>query len=467
MATGSRAATTLLARLSSTSPAFEVWTDPGRIEAYLHDEAARAKEPCAAVLFPRSTAEVAQVLRLASELGVPIVPRGAGSGLSGAAVPSRDSIVLSLERMNRIFTIDEVDAIAVVEPGVITGAIRAAVEEKGLFYPPIPASIDLCTIGGNVATNAGGLCAVKYGVTREYVLGLEVVLPTGDVIETGGRYLKNSTGYNLTQLITGSEGTLGVITKIILRLRPLPRERVTLLAPFRRLSEVSNAVVAILAERIVPPTLELLPKGAVRCVLARHTELSYPFPDHEASLLIELDSRDGASIPGEVETLQKVLERCGSPDPLVATSTAQRDQLWSLRKQIRDSIANSGDFIEADSVVPRRNLPALVEAAETIGKQFHLEVISYGHAGDGNLHTYFRRGETPKTGWETLSKKALTAFFEKTIALGGTLSGEHGIGLLKKEYLPMALSQAQIDLMRRLKKAFDPKNILNPGKVIP
>ncbi|MFH1018763.1 MAG: FAD-linked oxidase C-terminal domain-containing protein [Pseudomonadota bacterium] len=456
-----------LESLRSLPPGLEVWSDPERLEAYAHDEAFRGATAPLAVVFPKNTPEVASIILWARKERMPVIPRGAGSGLSGAAVAISEALVVSLERMNRILEIDEGDGVAVVEPGVITAEIRKAVEAKGLFYPPIPASIDLCTIGGNIATNAGGLCAVKYGVTREYVLGLEVVLPTGDVIETGGRFVKNSTGYNLTQLIVGSEGTLGIVTKIIVKLIPLPKERATLLVPFDSLKTVSAAVVDILGARILPPTLELIPKAAVGCVLARNSTLRFPFPEHAASLLIELDSRDGSALDPQVERLASVLSKTQAADPVLATTSSQRDELWNVRKNIRDSVANSGEYEEADSVVPRRRVPELADAAQEVAAAHGLEVVCYGHAGDGNLHTYFRRGSVSKDEWKARSKGALAEFLRRTIALGGTISGEHGIGILKRDFLPMALSKAQIDLMRRIKRAFDPDNLLNPGKVLP
>ncbi len=457
----------LLQSLRSCCPDLECQTHPEQIEAYGHDEAFRGPTAPAAVVFPKNTADVVRVMLWARKEKTPIIPRGAGSGLSGAAVPLSEAVVVSLERMNKILEIHEGDGVAVVEPGVITGEIRKAVEAQGLFYPPIPASVDLCTIGGNVATNAGGMCAVKYGVTREHVLGLEVVLASGEVIQTGGRFVKNSTGYNLTQLIIGSEGTLGIITKIILKLIPLPKERATLLVPFDSLKTVSTSIVDILGGRLLPPTLELIPKAAVSCVLARNSELHFPFPDHAATLLIELDSRDGSSLEPQLEDLAKILARTQAAEPVLAMTSTQRDEIWNVRKNVRDAVANSGDFVEADSVVPRRRVPELVEAAQEVASSNGLEVVCYGHAGDGNLHTYFRHGNHPKEEWANRSKLALTEFLRRTVALGGTISGEHGIGILKRDFLPMALSKAQIELMRKIKRAFDPDDLLNPGKVLP
>ena len=264
-----------------------MWTDPEKLAPYARDEASTGKLPLA-VAFPVDAAEVAAVMRWASAHRVPVIPRGAGSGLSGAAVPLADAVVLSLERMNRILSIDAESMTATVEPGVITGDIRRAAAAAGLLYAPIPASLDFCTIGGNVATNAGGLCAVKYGVTREHVLGLEAVLPTGETIVTGGALAKSSTAYNLTQLLCGSEGTLAVIVKIILKLLPLPAETVTMLAPFDSVDALAKAVVAVVSGTVIPATMELLPRSAVRCVLAKHPEYSYPFPETTASLLLRV-----------------------------------------------------------------------------------------------------------------------------------------------------------------------------------
>jgi glycolate oxidase len=456
-----------LGRLREKLSALEIVSEADRLEGYCRDEAFKGGIAPIAVAYPRNTLEVVEIVRWARRENTPLIPRGAGTGLTGGAVPISKALTVSLEKMNRILEIHEGDGVAVVEPGVITGEIRKAAEAEGLFYPPIPASIDSCSIGGNIATNAGGLCAVKYGVTRDYVLGLEVVLPTGEVIETGGRFMKNSTGYNLTQLIVGSEGTLGIVTKIILKLIPLPKERATLLVPFDSLRAVALAITEIFRNRILPPTLELIPQAAVKCVLARHNDLRFPFPDHAATLLVELDSRNGSSLESQMTDLAEVLSPLQAGEPAMATGPAQRDEIWAVRKNVRDAVANFGDYEEADSVVPRHRVPDLVLAADEVAAANDLAVVCYGHAGDGNLHTYFRRGDHAQKDWEVRSQKVLREFFERTVALGGTLSGEHGIGLLKRDFLPMALSGAQIDLMRRLKRAFDPDNILNPGKILP
>lgn len=447
-------------------PPDRVWTDAEKLAAYSRDEASAGRRPIA-VAFPESEAEVAAVLRWANDTRTPVIPRGAGSGLSGGAVPVTDALVLSLERMSRILEIDAEGMTATVEPGVITGDVRRAAAAKGLLYAPIPASVDFCTIGGNVATNAGGLCAVKYGVTREHVLGLHAVLPTGEIVESGAALAKSSTGYNLTQLLCGSEGTLAVITRITLKLLPLPAETMTLLAPFDSVDALAKAVVAVLAGHVIPPTMELLPRAAVRCVLDKHPEYSFPFRDREASLLLEMDGRDADVVADQTAHVAEILQRHGAGEPVLAQTASQRAELWTVRKQVRDSIANTGTYVEADAVVPRKRLPALLAAADAAAAAAGLDHVTYGHAGDGNLHTYFWRGALDDAAWERASKTALTTLFEKTVALGGTLSGEHGIGFLKRDYMPLAFSADMLALMKRLKAAFDPNGILNPHKVLP
>ncbi len=447
-------------------PADRILTDPERIAPYARDEAERGALP-QAVALPISTAEVSAVLRWADARRVPVVPRGAGSGLSGAAVPTAEAIVLSLERMTHVSPVDVDDMTVDAEPGVVTAEIRRAAEAKGLLYAPIPASVDFCTIGGNVATNAGGLCAVKYGVTREHVLGLEAVLPGGETIRTGGKLRKSSTGYNLTQLLCGSEGTLAVITRVTLKLLPLPGARMSMLVPFDSMDDLMRGVLAVLSGPAIPPTLEFLPRAAVRCVLERHPHLAFPFPDVAASLLIECDGATGEEVAQQIERIAERLTALGAGDPVAAGTSTQRDEIWTLRKLVRDSISNSGEYVEADGVVPRRRLPELLAAAEGAAADVGISQISYGHAGDGNLHTYFLRGPLDDRAWAAAAPKALEGLFRRTAALGGTISGEHGIGRSKRDYLPLALSADEIALMRRLKRSFDPNGILNPGKIFP
>lgn len=447
-------------------PEEQLITDADALAAYRSDEATAGDLPLAVALV-QSADDVSKVMRWASHERVPVIPRGAGSGLSGGVVPVGDALILSLEKLNSHLEIHAGSMTATADAGVITGDIRRAAEAQNLLYAPIPASVDFCTIGGNVATNAGGLCAVKYGVTREHVMSLQAVLPTGEIIHTGGEFLKNTTGYNLTQLICGSEGTLAVVTRVTLRLLPLPPERRTMLVPFDSLEQMSDAVLRVLEGPVIPPTMEFLPQEAVDCVLGRHPDYSYPFADKIASLLIEVDGSSEDEVMDDLTAIAEKVKACGAGEPVVAATEAQRESLWTIRKQCRDSIATSGEYVEADSVVPRHRLPQLLAAAHENAKSAGLRVISYGHAGDGNLHTYFLRGDLDDDAWEAASHAALNGFFAETKRLEGTLSGEHGIGLLKRDYMPVALAPHEIDLMRRIKTAFDPQRILNPHKVLP
>ena len=447
-------------------PPQRFWRDAERLAPYAADEAARGKLP-SAVAFPVNAQEVASLMGYAAASGLAVVPRGAGSGLSGGAIPLSDTLIISLEKLDQHLHIDPSAMTAQADAGVITGAIRTAAAEHGLRYAPIPASVDFCTIGGNVATNAGGLCAVKYGVTRQHVLGLQVVLPTGEIIQTGGVLHKNSTGYDLTQLVCGSEGTLGIVTRVTLRLLVAPAAQRSMLVPFPAIEALTAGVLRVLEGTPLPQTMEFLPRSAVECVLARHPDYTFPFREAAACLLIEVDGDSVEDVMEQLTTIAEKLRAAGSEEGIVATTEAQREELWTIRKQCRDSIANSGEYVEADSVVPRARLPELAAAAQAAAELADLEVISYGHAGDGNLHTYFLRGELDDAQWEKRSQEALRSFFETTTALGGTISGEHGIGYTKREYLPLALAPEQIALMRRIKTAFDPEGILNPHKVFP
>lgn len=456
-----------LEKIRVDAPSMVVDHSAKAFEIYSRDESTSSQGFIYAVLFPTTVEEVSIILRHAQEHRIPVVPRGAGSGLSGACVPEVLSFIVSLEKMNRILEIDTQNHQAVVEPGVITGYLRHEAELKGLFYPPIPSSLDYCTLGGNVATNAGGLCAVKYGVTRKYVLGLEAVLPGGDIIRTGGKFVKHTSGYDFTQLLTGSEGTLAIITKITFSLLPFPSERATILVAFESLRNAGQCIAELLSKGIVPPTLELMPREAIDCVLNINRDLSFPFSQESATLLIEMDAFTPTSLQGEVEKLYEIVTTHTNIEPLLAASSSQRDEFWSVRKKIREAIAREANFVEADAVVPRKSLPALIEAAQLSAQEFGLKAVSYGHAGDGNLHTYFQNTNHDETGWQDLQPKVLKHFFDQVVKLEGTISGEHGIGSLKKKYLPLAISERQIDLMRQVKKAFDPYGILNPGKVLP
>ncbi|MCI5071517.1 FAD-binding protein [bacterium] len=451
--------------LNTDHPDIVIMTDHEKCMDYQRDESACTPLFSCPVVFPKSTQDIQNIVKLAHKLKLPIVPRGAGSGLNGACVPIDESIIICFEHMNRLLELDEENFTATVEPGMITGDIRKTVEPKGLFYPPVPASVDYCSIGGNIATNAGGLCAVKYGVTREYVRGLEVVLPNGEVIQTAGPWMKCSTGYDLTQLFTGSEGTLGIVSKIILKLIPLPKHRQTLLIAFDSLDAAAIAVNSLLKQGLSIPTMELIPKEAVDCVKAIY-QYTYPFEQAAASLLIELDAMGEDQIEQQTMKLyESIIDLCAD-EPLMAQNEQQREDLWLFRKSVRNSIVAQGDYVEADSVVARSKIKNLLQAAREVSKKHNTACISYGHAGDGNLHTYFLKQDTPEQEWNAKKELILNDFFTATHKLGGTLSGEHGIGMDKVKFMNITNSQAHLDTMQSIKKALDPHNIMNPGKVL-
>lgn len=417
-----------------------------------------------AVVFPANAEEISLIHRLANRERVPVFPRGAGSGFSGGSLPKGGGVALVTTRMNRIIRIDTDNLLAVVEPGVVTGDLQKAVEKLGLFYPPDPASLGFSTIGGNVAECAGGPRAVKYGVTRDYVLGLEVVLPTGEIITTGGETYKGVVGYDMTRLMCGSEGTLGVITRVILRLLPLPETRATMLAVFDSINGAADAVAAVIRGRIIPTTLEFLDYSALACVEGEFS-LGIP-PEARAVLLIELD--------GEKELVEKQASRIGELmrplgllDFRAAADAVEAEELWKARRLVSPALRKvNPDKINEDIVVPRSRLPDVIRRIDAIREKYDIPIINFGHAGDGNIHVNImidrsRPGESEK------GEKAVRDIFRATLDLGGTMSGEHGVGLSKSPYLSMELTGAQIGAMKAVKKALDPSNILNPGKIFP
>jgi len=403
--------------------------------------------------------EVSQILRLANRERFPIVPRGAGTGMSGGSVPTQGGLVLSFERMNRIIEINEEDFLAVVEPGVVTGDRQRAVEAKGLFYPPDPASHQFCTMGGNVAECAGGLRAVKYGVTKDYVLGLEVVMPTGEIIKTGARTVKSVAGYDLTKLIVGSEGTLGVVTKIIVKLLPLPESVRTLAAFFASVDDAARAASKILAARIVPRALELVDHSALRAV---ETYLKEDLSGGaKAMLLVEVDGSDD-STKRESKCVSEILAESGASGVNFADSPAERERLWKARRAISPALYTiKPKKVNEDIVVPRSKIADILRKIEEIAKKHDLLIVSFGHAGDGNLHVNILvdDADLPR------ADGAVNEIFDATLRLGGSISGEHGIGLTKAAYLPMESGPEAIAVMKRIKQALDPNNILNPGKI--
>jgi glycolate oxidase len=417
------------------------------------------------VVLPGSTKEISEIARLCNEHRVPLVVRGAGTGYTGGAVPTHGGIVVSMERLNRILEIDEANLLAVVEPNVITGELQRAVERVGLFYPPDPASLATSSIGGNVAECAGGPRAFKYGTTKRYVLALEAVLPTGEIVHTGSKAVKNVVGYDVTQLLVGSEGTLAIITRITLRLIPLPPVRATLSAAFTGIRQAVDAVTALIDRRVVPSSIELVDADSLRAV-ERHLGVAVAPTGTDALLIVECDGTK-ASVDEEIARVLAACQDSGSLQIMRADSDADREQVWSVRRQLSLALRATGLLkINHDVVVPRGRVPDLFDAIATIKSRYHLQVASFGHAGDGNIHVNLMIEKTDQAARER-ARQAERELFERVVALEGSISGEHGIGFAKAPYLAIELSPDVIALMKRLKTAFDPNGILNPGKIFP
>ena len=440
--------------------------DEENLNRYGHDETERLLFLPEVVLKPASTEEIASILRICHENKIPVTPRGAGTGLSGGALPHLGGVLLSTERLNKIIQIDERNLQVTTEPGVITEVLQNAVKEKGLFYPPDPSSRGSCFIGGNIAENSGGPKAVKYGVVKDYVLNLEVVLPTGDVIWTGANVLKNSTGYNLTQLLVGSEGTLGIVTKIVLKLIPFPKFDLLMLVPFASLEKASEAVSAIFRAGFVPSALELVEIDALKIVSKMVDSTAVPVDDSIAAhLIIEVDGNNMDVLMSEMEQIAELLTQFEAGEIFFADDAQQKAELWKLRRRVAEAVKTSGYTIEEDTVVPRAELPALIKGVKELGKQYGFHAVCYGHAGDGNLHIRINHPTIKNSHGNEEMTNALTALFELVKSLGGTISGEHGIGLIQKPYMKTVFKDANLYLMREIKKAFDPNNILNAGKI--
>lgn len=419
------------------------------------------------VLKPTKTEDVSAILRYCNENKIPVTPSGARTGLSGGALPIKGGVALSLEKMNKILLIDENNYQVTTEPGVITQVLQEAVKAKGLFYPPDPASKGSCFIGGNIAENSGGPKAVKYGVTADYVLNLEVVLPSGEIIWTGANVLKNATGYNLTQLIVGSEGTLGIVTKIVLRLIPHPTVDMLMLVPFFDAQKACEAVGAIMKTGITPSGLEFMERDAIMWTLNKIPTIQLDVADnHAAHLLIEVDGFDESKLIEECEKIAEVLEQFETGEILFADSQAQKDKLWEVRRKVSEAVKSHSIYKEEDTVVPRYELPNLLSGVKEIGKKYGFQSVCYGHAGDGNLHVNIIKGDLTEDQWENELPKAIREIFTLTVKLGGTISGEHGIGLVQIPYMDIPFTPVSLRLMKEIKQIFDPNNIMNPGKII-
>lgn len=439
-------------------------SDPDILATYSSDETSGFSALPDAVFKAESSEEISILLGVCNKYLIPVTPRGAGSGVTGGAIPVNGGIVLSMEKLNRIIEIDAENMVAVVEPGVITATLQNLVLEKGMMYPPDPASIEICSIGGNIAEGAGGPKAVKYGTTKDYVLGLEVILPDGSIINTGGKYVKNATGYNLAGLIVGSEGTLGIVTKAYLRLIAAPSFTKDILLPFEKLDDAVAAVSTILRNRIVPSVMEFMEKDAIDLV-SRHLNQTIPHPEAGAHLLIQIDGDDEDKLMSEIETISSLVN-VDVEKILFADTKQLREGLWKARRSIREAIEHfSPDFFAEDCVVPRASIAAYVRDVKFYLDSNNFKSVIFGHAGDGNLHVDILRYDMPKNIWDEIIDVVKKEIYHLAIKHGGTITGEHGIGFIRKKFLNLAFEQAQMDLIKRIKAAFDPNNILNPGKI--
>jgi len=455
----------ILAQLEHAVGSAHVRTDLATLQTYGTDALKRG-HPADVVVFPGSTAEVAAIVRVCAAERLPMVPRGGGSGYTGGSVPVLGGVVIALDRMNRILEIDQANLLAVVEPNVITGDLQDAVERVGLFYPPDPSSLRQSALGGNVAECAGGPRAFKYGTTKSYVLGLEAVLPTGEIIETGGKVVKNVVGYDLTQLLVGSEGTLAIITRIILRLVPRPQVQTTIRACFRDVHGAVQAVTNMIRERVVPAALELVDGDSLEAVATSQRTRSLAPPGTGAILLLEVDGGP-AAVMEDAARVEASCHEAGAIEVRRAKDDAERAELWRVRRELSLSLRMIAPIkFNHDVVVPRGRIPELFALIDTLKTRFGLPIPSFGHAGDGNIHVNIM-SDPSHPGEVERAHEAEQVLFEGVVALEGAISGEHGIGFAKARFMSLNLSSDEIALMRRVKQAFDPHGILNPGKIFP
>jgi glycolate oxidase len=446
--------------------ASNVFSDEEVLGNYAHDETEDLHFPPDVVIKPGSAEEISAILKICNQHKIPVTPRGAGTGLSGGALPHLGGVVLSVERLNRIIEIDERNLQVTTEPGVITEVLQDAVKARGLFYPPDPSSRGSCMIGGNISENSGGPKAVKYGVVKDYVLNLEVVLPTGEITWTGANVLKNATGYNLTQLVVGSEGTLCIVTKAVLKLIPLPKHDLLMLVPFRNAENACAAVSAIFMAGYTPSAMEFMERDALEWVMRFVDNSIVPIEaDIQAHLLIEVDGNDLDVLMKDVEGISDIVMQFHSAEILFADDAQQKAELWKLRRRVGEAVKSHSVYKEEDTVVPRAELPVLLKGVKEIGARYGFHSVCYGHAGDGNLHVNIIKGDLTDEQWNGSLKTGIREIFELVKSLGGTISGEHGIGLVQKEYLSIVFDEVQMRLMKQIKKIFDPNNILNAGKI--
>ncbi len=457
----------LLTQFLSICGSQNVFYDKADLEQYAQDQTEDLKFYPEVVARPSNTREISELLKVCNENLIPVTPRGGGTGLSGGALPVHGGLVISMERFNKIISIDEQNLQATVEPGVINQVFQEAVAEKGLYYPPDPASRGSCHLGGNLAECAGGPHAVKYGVTKDYVLNIEMVLPTGEIIWTGANVLKNATGLNLTQLIIGSEGTLGISTKIVFRLVPMPRHNMLLLVPFNSAESACKAVSAVFRAGVIPSAMEFMERDAIDYVM-KYVDVSIQVPPEvKAHLIVEVDGNDPDSLFRDCELITQVMNEHEAGEILFADSAQQKDELWKMRRAAGEAVKSHSVYKEEDTVVPRASLPALLKGVKEIGFKYGFRSVCYGHAGDGNLHVNIIRENLSDDDWNIKVPKGIREIFNLCVKLGGTISGEHGIGWVQKEFIGIAFNETLIGLQKRIKSAFDPNGIMNPGKVFP
>ena len=444
-----------------------VLADEENLQRCASDQTEDLHYPPEVVLQPGTTEEISKIIKHCNEQLIPITARGAGTGLSGGALPVHGGVALDMKRFNKILHVDKRNFQVTTEPGVITQELQEHLKAEGLFYPPDPASKGSCFIGGNVAENSGGPRAVKYGVVKDYVLNLEIVLASGEVIWTGANVLKNATGYNLTQLVVGSEGTLGVITKIVLRLIPAVKHDLLLLVSFRSAMEACAAVNAIFLAGYTPSALEFMERDALEWSMryVQSTGINLP-ADIAAHLLIEVDGNNMDELYRDAEAISQIVQQYDIDEVLFADSHEQKQMLWTLRRKVGEAVKSNSIYKEEDTVVPRAELPELLKIIKELGTEFGLKSVCYGHAGDGNLHVNIVKGTMSDADWNTKLPIGIRRLFKEVVRMGGTLSGEHGIGLVQQEYMDIAFNKVQLGLMKQIKQVFDPNGILNPGKIL-
>ena len=446
-----------------------VWTDPEKMESYCHDEtdAKSYGHMPDAVVFPRTTEEVCKIVKLANRYRVPLVPRGAGSGLSGGAIPHQGGIVVSLERMNKLLELDTANMVAVVEAGMVTNELARTVEEHGLFYAGYPMSLETCFIGGNIAENAGGGKAIKYGVTGRYILGIELVTPTGDAVWLGGKLSKDVTGYDLKSLVIGSEGTLGIVTKAIVKLIGLPTARADLLVLFKTPKEAIDTVPVILTRGIVPTSIEFMDRLSIQ-TSCRYLNETLPYEEAGALLLIEVDGTNAEQVETDMITVGELCETRGALQVYVAQDKNNMERIWNVRRNIAEAfkVYCPVQSLE-DIVVPTSRIPDLIPELEALSKKYSIQIPCYGHAGDGNLHaTLVKDPDMDMLTWKKVEDSCLRDLYAAVARLEGKISGEHGIGIKRKKYFQEIVDPVELELMRAIKRAWDPNNIMNPGKIM-